>query len=95
MPSYGRWKAVTNDAAYQAAVDMLVAALDSDAALGGMEVRMMAVAAVEKIGRDASEIGTKAKAMGLLQSYAARSSWEPQAKRRAQEAAATIQSSMK
>lgn len=76
---------------YQAAIDLLVSPLDSTAAIGGMEVRMMAVAALEKIGRDASEIGTRAKAMGLLQAYASRSGWEPEARKRAQEGAARIE----
>lgn len=84
-----------NDRAYNAALDLLVAPLDSEAAIGGMEVRMMAVAAVEKVGLDASEIGTKTKAMGLLQSYAGKATWEPEAKRRATEASSRIQNSMK
>jgi hypothetical protein len=84
-----------NDEAYRAALESLVAPLDSNAAIGGMEVRMMAVAAVEKIGLDASEVGTKARAMGLLQSYANRGGWEPEAKKRAQDAASAIQTSMK
>ena len=84
-----------NQAAYQAAIDALVAPLESSAAIGGMEVRMMAVAAMEKIGMDASDAGTKAKAMGLLQAYAARGGFEPEARRRAQEAAARIQASLK
>ena len=58
-----------------AALDLLVAPLDSSAAIGGMEVRMMAVAALEKIGRDATDVGTKARAMGLLQAYATRGNW--------------------
>lgn len=81
--------------AYQAALDLLVAPLDSNAAIGGMEVRMMAVVAVERIGLGAADVGTKAKAMGLLQSYASRSGWEPEAKRRAQEASTVIQNSLK
>ena len=76
---------------YQAAIDLLVAPLDSNAAIGGMEVRMMAVAALERIGREAPDIGTKAKAMGLLQAYASRSGWEPEARKRAQEGAARIE----
>ena len=84
-----------SDAASQAALELLVAPLDSNAAIGGMEVRMMALAAVEKVGLRAPEIGTKARAMGLLQSYAGKSSWEPEAKRRAQDAATNIQNSMK
>ena len=78
---------------YQAAIDLLVSPLDSNAAIGGMEVRMLAVVAMERIGRDASDLGTKAKAMGLLQAYAARSGWEPEARKRAQEAASRIEAS--
>jgi hypothetical protein len=80
---------------YQAAIDLLTSVLDSNAAVGGMEVRMMAVVALERIGRDASELGTKAKAMGLLQASAARSGWEPEARKRAQEAASRIEASTK
>ena len=75
----------------QAAIDLLVSPLDSNSAIGGMEVRMMAVAALERIGRDAQDVGTKAKAMGLLQAYAARSGWEPEARKRAQDGAARIE----
>jgi hypothetical protein len=82
-------------AAHDAAITALVPALDSNAVIGGMEVRMMAVAAMEKIGRDATQIGTKAKAMGLVQAYSARNNWEPEARRRAQEAASRIEASMK
>ena len=78
-----------------AALDLLVAPLDSAAAIGGMEVRLMAVVAVEKIGVEATEVAVKSKAMGLLQSYANKGSWEPEAKRRALEAVARIQSSVK
>ena len=84
-----------NEAAYLAALDLLVAPLDSNAVIGGMEVRMMAVVAVERIGVESSETAAKAKAMGLLQSYASKSTWEPEAKRRAEEAVAIIQNSMK
>ena len=52
---------------------------------------MMAVAALEKIGREATDIGTRAKAMGLLQTYCSRSGWEPEARKRAQEGAARIE----
>jgi hypothetical protein len=71
------------------------APMDSEAAIGGIEVRMMAVAAVEEIGTNATEAGTKAKAMGLLQSYANKNSWEPEAKKRAADAASRIQTSIK
>jgi len=84
-----------NEAAYQAALDLLVPPLDSNALIGGMEVRMMAVIAAEHIGVESSETTAKAKAMGLLQSSANKSAWEPETKRRAEEAVAAIQSSMK
>ena len=56
---------------------------------------MMAVAALEKIGVDAADVAAKAKAMGLLQAYAARGGWEQEAKRRAQDAAAKVQATLK
>lgn len=84
-----------NDGAYTAALDLLVEPLNSSSLIGGMEVRLMAVVAVERIGIEASQIRTKAKAMALLQSYAGKGSWEPEAKKRANEAASNIQNSMK
>ena len=84
-----------DDAAFNAALDLLLAPLGSGALIGGMEVRMMAVAAVEKIGLEASDTRTKAKAMGLLQSHATKSGCEPEAKKRAEAAASNIQASMK
>jgi hypothetical protein len=84
-----------NDRAYSAALDQLVAPLDSAAPIGGMEVRMIAVVAVERIGMEATEVATKAKAMGMMQSYANKGSWEPEAKKRASEAALRIQNSTK
>lgn len=82
------------DAARQAALDLLAAPLESDAMIGGLEVRMMALGALERIGVTASEIGTKAKAIGMLQSYASKGGWEPEAKRRAQRGASSVQASM-
>jgi len=84
-----------NDGAYTAALDLLVEPLSSSSLIGGMEVRLMAVVAVERIGIEASEIRTKAKAMALLQSYAGKGSWEPEARKRANEAALNVQNSMK
>src|SRR5947208_10853568 len=84
-----------NEAAYLAALDLLVAPLDSNAVIGGMEVRMMALVAVDRIDVASSETAAKAKAMGLLQSYASQGTWEPEAKRRAEDAVAAIQNSMK
>jgi hypothetical protein len=76
----------TDPSAYQAALDVLVSPLESDAMIGGMEVRMVAIGAVERIGRGTSNVAVKAKAMGLLQAYAARTGWEPEAKVRALDA---------
>ena len=84
-----------NPAASQAAVDLLEEPLKSAAGIGGMEVRMMAVAAMEKVGIDAGDVGVKAKAMGLLQAYAGRNGWEPEAKKRAQDAAARVQATVR
>ncbi|HMF90675.1 MAG TPA: hypothetical protein VKL40_08535 [Candidatus Angelobacter sp.] len=84
-----------NEAAYLAALDALAAPLESNAMIGGMEVRMMAAVAVERIGVESSETAAKARAMGILQSYAGKGGWEPEAKRRAEEAVAAIQNSMK
>jgi hypothetical protein len=44
---------------------------------------------------ESSEAAAKGKAMGLLQSYVGKSTWEPEAKRRAAEAVAAVQNSMK
>jgi hypothetical protein len=79
------------DRACEAALDALAGPLDSSAAIGGMEVRMMAVAAVERIGIGAEGIGTKARAMGLLQAGAAKDGWEPEARARARAGAQAIQ----
>jgi hypothetical protein len=84
-----------DDRACEAALDAMIGPLDAAAVIGGMEVRMMAVAAVEKVGIHATGVGTKARAMGLLQAYAAKDSWEPEARRRARDAAMAIQSRLK
>jgi hypothetical protein len=84
-----------DDRACQAALDALTAPLESEAMIGGLEVRMMAVWAVERVGIAATEVGAKAKAMGLLQTYAAKGSWEPEARARAQQGAAAIENSFK
>ena len=49
---------------YQAAIDLLVAPLDSNAAIGGLEVRMMAVAALEKVGRESAEPAPRRRRWG-------------------------------
>ena len=84
-----------DDRAYNTALELLQDPLNSNAAIGGMEVRMMAVVAVERIGVEAAQVATKAKAMGMMQSYAGKGSWEPQAQARAQQAAASIKASIR
>ncbi len=84
-----------NVAASQSAMDLLEAPMKSSAAIGGMEVRMMAVVAMERIGRDVNDVGAKAKAMGVLRVFSDTSGWEPEAKKRAQEGAAAIQATLK
>ncbi len=84
-----------DDRVMNATIDLLQAPLDSMAMIGGMEVRMMAVVEVERLGAYAPEIATKAKAMGMLQACANNGQWEPEARRRAAEGAAAVQNSMK
>lgn len=84
-----------SDQACGAALELLQAPLNSSAMIGGLEVRMMALRAVERIGLESTEVGTKAKAMGMLQLYAGKDGWEPEARRRAQEGAAAVQNSIK
>jgi hypothetical protein len=84
-----------NVAAYNTALDLLLGPLGSNAMVGGMEVRTMAIVAVERIGVDAQDVGTKAKAMGLAQSYVTRSGWEAEARKRASDAASAIQRTLK
>jgi hypothetical protein len=84
-----------DDRVFNTTIDLLQAPLDSMAMIGGMEVRMMAVVEIERLGVYAPEIGTKAKAMGMLQAGANNNQWEPEARRRASEGAAAVQNSMK
>ena len=84
----------SDDRVYSAAIDLMKAPLDSMAMIGGMEVRLMAVVTLERLGAQAPSVGTKAKALGMIQAAASRSDWEPEAKSRATEAAARIQKSM-
>jgi hypothetical protein len=87
--------ATNDDRVSNAAIDLMKEPLESAAAIGGMEVRMMAVVEVERLGIEAPEVATKAKAMGMLQAYADNNSWEPEARRRAADGAARIQSTLK
>lgn len=88
-------KGSNNDAAYNAALELLSVPLASNAAIGGMEARMMAIGEVERIALEASATGTKANAMSILRSYRTSAFWEPEAKRRAEDAATTIQNTLK
>lgn len=87
--------ASNDDRVFTAAIDLMQAPFNSMALIGGMEVRMMAVVEVERLGVYAPEIGTKARAMGMLQAAANNSAWEPEARKRAAEGAAQVQDSMK
>ena len=80
---------------YSAVLDALQPPLQSTAMIGGMEVRTMAVAEVEKIGMTSTDAAVKAKAMQMQQAYAGNSNWEPEAQHRAAEGAARIQSTIK
>jgi hypothetical protein len=87
-------KGSKNEAANQAALDVLASPLESMAMIGGLEVRMFAMAAVERIGVESTDTATKTKALVLLRSYANKGG-EAEAKSRANEAAARIEASMK
>ncbi len=87
-------RARNNDAAYNAALEMLQQPMSSSAIIGGMELRMFAVAAIERIGLETSSTATKAKAIGML-GRSATKDWEPEAQSRAEEASAAIQKTMK
>ena len=84
-----------NPSAYATAIDLIVGPLGSNAMVGGMEARMMAVVALERIGVDAEDVATKANAMGLVKSYATRGGWEAEARKRATDAATAIQRTLK
>jgi hypothetical protein len=84
-----------DDRAISAAIELMQSPLDSMAMIGGMEVRMMAVVEVEKLGVAASDDATKAKALGMLNACANNSLWEPEERSRASDGTARIQSSMK
>lgn len=87
--------ASNDDRVIAAAVDLMQDPLNSEAMIGGMEVRMMAVVEVEKLGLATANPAIKAKASQMLQSYASNSSWEPEAQHRASEGAGRIQGTMK
>ena len=79
---------------YDAALDQLVQPLGSDAQIGGMEVRLMALAAVQRIGLDATAVAIKEKAVKVAQSYALGGTWEDEARDLASDAAASIRATI-
>jgi hypothetical protein len=81
--------------ACESAIRVLNAPLESEAMIGEMEVRLMAVAAIERIGIGVSGTGMKAKGMGLLMAYANKDSWEPEARKLSSDAASRIQATMR
>lgn len=82
-------------AAYDAALDHLGEPLKSMAATGGMEVRLMALAAVECIGMDAAAIEVKSRALGIAQSFATDRGGEDESRARAKEAATAIRATIR
>jgi hypothetical protein len=82
--------------AYDAALEQLVQPLGSDAPIGGMEVRLMALAAVHRIGVDATAVAVKERAVKMAQSYALGGTWkEEEARDFASDAAAAIRATIK
>jgi len=86
--------ASNDDRALSAAIELMQAPLASTALIGGMEVRMMAVVEVEKLALKTHQAATKTKAIEMLQAGATNNLWEPEAQRRATDAAARIRSTM-
>jgi hypothetical protein len=83
-------------AAAQRAIDLIFEGpLSSSSAIGGMELRMMAIHAIERIGLDSADSKVKTKAMVALEAGATRVSFEPEARQRAKDAATHVQNSMK
>ncbi|HEX4997617.1 MAG TPA: hypothetical protein VFY29_05300 [Terriglobia bacterium] len=84
-----------NSAAAEQAIQYLLdGPMAAQAAIGGMELRMMAIHAIERIGMDSADSRVKTKAMVALEAGATRGSFEPEAKQRAKEAATRIQSAL-
>jgi hypothetical protein len=98
MPAIFSLVRIAGDCRYEdvcsQAINLLLRPMASQAAAGGIEVRMLAVAAMERIAVNSGSAATKGQAMGLLQSESGRR-WEPEAVRRAQAAVAAIKASMK
>lgn len=84
-----------DDSVINAALESMQPPLQSAALIGGMEVRLMAVVEVEKLGIAAHDAALKAKASQILQAYASNSQWEPEAQSRAANGATRIQSTIK
>ncbi len=87
--------ASNDDTVINAALELMQPPLQSSALIGGMEVRLMAVVEVERLGLAAHETALKTKASQILQAYASNSQWEPEAQTRAANGAARIQSTLK
>lgn len=77
------------------ALELLTAPLESAAMIGGMEVRLMAVVAVERIGVLAQGVAVKSRALGVLSAYGSKSGWEPEARERARFGAARVQGTVR
>jgi hypothetical protein len=83
-----------NSSAAEKAIDaLLTGPMASGSLIGGMEVRMMAIRAIERIGLDSTDQRIKTKAMVALEAAATRGSFESETKERAKDAATRIQNS--
>jgi hypothetical protein len=86
--------ASNDDSVINAALDLMQPPLQSATLIGGMEVRLMAVVEVERLGVAAHDVALKTKASQMLQAYASNNQWEPEAQSRAANGAARIQSTI-
>lgn len=80
----------TLEAACVRATELLLEPLKSQGLAGSMEVRMLAVVAMEQIAMNSASAVTKGTVIGLLQSESSKSHWEPAAKARVDLAISTI-----
>jgi hypothetical protein len=79
-----------NERASIRAIDLLALPLHSEALIGGMEVKMMAIRAIDRIATDASQEFTKLKAIDMLEAFSNKSTTEPEARAFAASAIANI-----
>lgn len=84
-----------NAAASDKAISLLQAPLESESPIGGMELRMYTIHAIEKIAIDSVDISVKTRAIVLLGTESNKNSFESKTKERVLAAVANIQKSAK